>query len=126
MKLKGFHFAVVAEIQEAVTENRNFRQLFRNCTIALKPVYMPMELILNKKIMCLRFLKRSVLKLLDRTVYSTRATTVEIQMREEKESLLHAMLCTFVHISANADMLYDDFFQVTLQNSHFRLACSTL
>jgi len=45
----------VAEIQEAVTDElkkvqkRNFRQLFRKCTIAQKPVYMPMELILNKK-----------------------------------------------------------------------------
>jgi len=35
MKLKGFHFADVAEIQEAVTDELK------------KPVYMPMELILN-------------------------------------------------------------------------------
>ena len=40
-----------------------------------KPVYMPMELILNKKGVCvfltrLRFLKKSVLKLLYRTVYN--------------------------------------------------------
>jgi hypothetical protein len=40
-----------------------------------KPVYMPMELIFNLKkevcvfLMWLRFLKKSVLKLLDRTVY---------------------------------------------------------
>jgi len=40
MKLKGLHFADVAEIQEAVTneltkfQNRNFRQLFRKCTTA--------------------------------------------------------------------------------------------
>ena len=52
---------------------RNFRQLFRNCTIAQKPVYMPMELILNKKKVCvflvyLRFFKKSVQKLLDRNV----------------------------------------------------------
>jgi len=52
MKLKGLHFADVAEIQEAVTDElkkvqEDFRHLFRNCTIAQKPVYMPMELILN-------------------------------------------------------------------------------
>jgi hypothetical protein len=55
MKLKGLHFADVAEIQEAVTDElkskkRNFRQLFRNCTTVQKPVYMPMEVILNKKV----------------------------------------------------------------------------
>jgi hypothetical protein len=62
MKLKGLHFVDVADIQEAVTDelkklqNGNFRQLFRNCTTMQKPVYMPMELILNlKKGMCLRF-----------------------------------------------------------------------
>jgi hypothetical protein len=55
---------------------RNFRQLFRNCTTVQKPVYMPIELILNLKkkvhvfLMCVRFLKRSVLKLLDCTVYA--------------------------------------------------------
>jgi hypothetical protein len=31
------------------SKKRNFRQLFRNCTTAQKPVYVPMELILNKK-----------------------------------------------------------------------------
>ena len=73
---KGLHFADVAEIQEAVTDElkrrskkRNFRQLFRNCMTAQKPVFMPMELILNlKKDMCLLFKQKSVLKLLDRTV----------------------------------------------------------
>jgi hypothetical protein len=52
-------------------KKRNFWQLFRNCTTVQKPVYMPMELILNfKKVMCLpRVLKKPVLKLLDRTVY---------------------------------------------------------
>jgi hypothetical protein len=58
MKLKGLHFADVAEIQEAVTDElkkvkkkkkRNFRQLFRKCTTAQKPVYVPIELILNLK-----------------------------------------------------------------------------
>jgi len=44
MKLKGLHFADVAEIQEAVTnelrssKKRNFRQLYRNFTIAQKPM----------------------------------------------------------------------------------------
>jgi hypothetical protein len=76
MKLKGLHFADVAEIQEATTDElkkvqrEEFSAAFRNCTTTQKPVYMPMELILNlKKGMCLRFLKKSVLKLLDRTVY---------------------------------------------------------
>jgi len=46
MELKGLHFADIAEIQEAVTDElkkvpkkRNFRQLSRNCTTAQKPVY---------------------------------------------------------------------------------------
>ena len=53
MNLKGLHFVDVAEIQEAVTEElkkvqkEEFSQLFRNCTTAQRPVYMPMELILN-------------------------------------------------------------------------------
>jgi hypothetical protein len=75
--LKGLHSADVAEIQEAVTDKlkkvqkSNFQQLFRNCTITQKPVYIPIGLILNKKgvfLSCLRFLKKPVLKLLDRTV----------------------------------------------------------
>jgi len=55
MKLKGLHFAAVAEIQEAVTDElkkvqkEKFLALFRNCTTAQKPVDMPMELILNEK-----------------------------------------------------------------------------
>jgi len=54
IKREGLHFADIAEIQEAVTDEikkvqkkRNFGLLFRNCTTAQKPVYMPMELILN-------------------------------------------------------------------------------
>jgi hypothetical protein len=76
--LKGLHVADVAEIQEVVTEelkkiqNRNFRQLFKNCTTAQKIVYMPMSRFWIKNLcvflMCLR-LKESVLKLLDRIVY---------------------------------------------------------
>jgi hypothetical protein len=55
MKLRGFHFADVAETQEAITDElknvhkRNFRQLFRNCTTAEKHVYTSMKLISNKK-----------------------------------------------------------------------------
>jgi hypothetical protein len=70
MKLKELHFADVAEIQEAVTneikkvQKRNFQQIFRNCTTAQNPVCMPMELILNKKVcvflVCLRFKKFSL------------------------------------------------------------------
>jgi len=55
-EVKGLHFADVAEIQEVVrsSKKRNFWQLFRNCTTAQKPVYMPMDFILNKKkSMCL-------------------------------------------------------------------------
>jgi hypothetical protein len=56
MKLKGLHFADVAEIQEAVADELKkfqkeefpaaFQKLY-DC--AKKPVYMPMELILNLK-----------------------------------------------------------------------------
>jgi hypothetical protein len=55
MKLKGLHFADVAEIQEAVADELKkvkkgeFSALFRNCTTAQKPVYMAMKFILNKK-----------------------------------------------------------------------------
>ena len=60
MKLKGLHFADVAEIQEAITDElkkvqkQEFSQLFRNCTTTQKPVYMSKEPIFNKKeSMCL-------------------------------------------------------------------------
>jgi len=75
MKIKGLHFADVAEIQEAVTDElkkvqkRGIFGSFSETTPAQKLVYMPMELILNKKDMSLRFLKKSVLKRLDCTVY---------------------------------------------------------
>ena len=69
MKLKGLHFADVAEIQVAVidelkkAQKRNFRQIFGNCTTPQKREYMSMELILNKNkvwafITYLRFLKK--------------------------------------------------------------------
>jgi len=70
MKLKGLHFADVAEIQEEGPKRGIFGS-FSETTTMQKPVCMPMELIFNKKKkrgMCLQFLKKSVLKLLDRTV----------------------------------------------------------
>jgi len=74
MKIKGLHFADVAEIKEAVTDElkkvqkERFSAVFRNCTTAQKAVYMPVELILNKKNICvfricLRFKKKSVPKI---------------------------------------------------------------
>jgi hypothetical protein len=45
----------VAEIQGSVTDElkkvqkEDFRQLFRSCTTTQRPVYMPLERILNKK-----------------------------------------------------------------------------
>jgi HD superfamily phosphohydrolase YqeK len=55
MKLKELHFPNVAEIQEAVTDELNkvqkeeFSALFQKLYKRAKPVYMPTELILNKK-----------------------------------------------------------------------------
>jgi len=55
MQLKRLQFADVAEIQEAVADElkkvqkEEFWQLSRNCTTAPKAIYMPTELILNKK-----------------------------------------------------------------------------
>jgi hypothetical protein len=44
-------------------KKRNFRQLFRHCTTAQKPVYTPIDIILNVKryvsLMSLRFLKNA-------------------------------------------------------------------
>ena len=54
-KLKGLHFADDAEIQETVTDElkkvqkEEFSAVFRNFTTTQNSVYMPMELILNKK-----------------------------------------------------------------------------
>jgi hypothetical protein len=80
MKLKELNFAVVAEIKEAVTDElkkvqkEEFSAAFRNYTTAQNPVYMPVELISNRKSYVLSSfvfdLKKSVLNLLDRTVYS--------------------------------------------------------
>ena len=52
---KGLHFADVAEIQVAVTDElkkvqkEEFSAAFQNCIAAQKSVYMPMDLILNLK-----------------------------------------------------------------------------
>ena len=57
MKLKGLHFADVAEIQQAISDElkkvqkRNFSADFQKLYESEKPVYMPMELTLNKKSM---------------------------------------------------------------------------
>ena len=86
MKLKGVQFLVVAEIQEAVTDEirkvqTDFRAHFRNCTTAQKPVYKQMEFILKKKCMCLHHVssifKKSVLYTLDRIVYTTLIITFD-------------------------------------------------
>jgi hypothetical protein len=77
MELKGLHFADVDEIQEAVTDELKkvqkeefsaaFQQMYgrANACIYANGAYFS----LKKKVMCLRFSKKSVLKLLDRTVY---------------------------------------------------------
>jgi hypothetical protein len=65
MAFKGLDFADVAEIQEA-DERKNvqkeeFSAAFQKLYDSAKPVYMPMELILNKNVcvlvICFRFLK---------------------------------------------------------------------
>jgi hypothetical protein len=69
MKLKGLHFADVAEIQKAVTDKlkkvqkEEFSAAFQKMYDCAKPVYMPMERIFNKKKLCvflmrLRFFKK--------------------------------------------------------------------
>jgi hypothetical protein len=82
MKLKGLHFAVVADIQKVVTDELKkvlkveFSAAFQKLYDRAKPVYVPLELILNKKkyvsSSCVFdfFKKKSVLKRLDRNVYS--------------------------------------------------------
>jgi hypothetical protein len=82
IKLKGLHFADIAEIQEAVTDELKkvqkgefsaaFQKLYDRATACLFANGTYFELTKKKKLcaflMCLRFLKKSVLKLLDRTV----------------------------------------------------------
>ena len=79
MKLKGLHLADVAEIQEAVTDELKKVQKEEFSAAFQKLYYRAKDCIydngayfeLKKKcvfLMCLRFKKTSVLKLLDRTV----------------------------------------------------------
>ena len=81
MKLKGLHFADVDEIQEAVSDELKevqkeefsaaFQKLY-DCTKAYIYIYIYIcqwSLFSIKKKVCLRFLKKSVVQPLDRTVY---------------------------------------------------------
>jgi len=77
MKSKGLHFADVAEIQEAVTDELKKAQK-KAFSAAFQKLYDPTKACVyasgayfefKKKSMCLWFLKKSVLKLLDRTVH---------------------------------------------------------
>jgi hypothetical protein len=81
MKLKGLHFADVAEIQEAVTDKlkkvqkeeflATFQKLYdrAKACICASRAYFELKNV-RVFLMCLRFFKKkSVLKLLDRTVY---------------------------------------------------------
>jgi hypothetical protein len=80
LKLKGLHFTDVAEIQEAVTDelkkiqkdefSAGFHKLYdraRGC-IYTNGAYFYLKNV-RVFLVCLRFKKKSVLKLLDRTVY---------------------------------------------------------
>jgi ribulose-5-phosphate 4-epimerase/fuculose-1-phosphate aldolase len=77
MKLKGLHFAGAAEIQEtcnwSIKEGPK-RGIFGSVSETVQPrksLYIRQWSLfwIKKKGMCLRFLKKSVLKLLDHTVY---------------------------------------------------------
>jgi hypothetical protein len=76
MKLKGLHFAGVVEIQEAVNDElkkvqqEEFSAAFQRVYKRAKAcIYANGAYFEYKKVICLRFFKKSVLKLLDRTVY---------------------------------------------------------
>ena len=60
MKLERLHFDELKKFKK-----RNFRQLFRNLTTGQKPVYMPMEFILNKKGMYILLVSSIFLKKFD-------------------------------------------------------------
>ena len=79
MKLKGLHFADVAEFLEAITDElkkdqkEEFSATFQKLYDRAKTcIYMPLELILNKKGICLphvsSIFKKSALKIWDRNV----------------------------------------------------------
>ena len=79
MKLKGLHFADVAEIQEAVTDELKkvqkeefsaaFQKLYDRAKACIYANGDYFELKEKVFLMRLRFLKKSVLKLLERTMY---------------------------------------------------------
>ena len=81
MKLKGLHSADVAEIQEAVTDElkkapkEEFSAAFQTlydrakACIYANAAYFELKDKVCVFLMCLRFLKKLVLKLLSRTVY---------------------------------------------------------
>ena len=82
MKLKGLHFVDVAEIQKAVNwrikkkvQKKEFSAAFQKlydrakACIYANGAYFEFKKKVRVFLMCLRFLKKSVLKLLDRTAY---------------------------------------------------------
>ena len=90
MKLKGLHFTDVAELQEAVTDELNkfqkevfsaaFQKLYdraKACTYANGAYF---EFKKSVFLICLRFLKKSVLQLLHRTVYKLAFKMKKLQM----------------------------------------------
>jgi len=78
MQLKGLHFVDGAEIQEAVTDELKkvqkeeflvaFQKLCNHTKVCLYANGAYFEL--KKKSMCPKFSQKSILKLLDRTVYT--------------------------------------------------------
>ena len=75
MKLKGLYFVDVAEIQEAVPDEgpkRGIFSSFSETVLQRKSLYICQWSLfwIKKKGMCLWFLKKQVLKLLDCTVYT--------------------------------------------------------
>jgi len=76
MKLKRLHFADVAEIQDAITDElkeiqkEEFSAAFQKLNDSTKAcIYANGAYFEFKKGMCLRLLQKSALKLLDRAVY---------------------------------------------------------
>jgi hypothetical protein len=73
MKLKGLNFAVIAAIQEAVADDEFSATFQKVCDRAKACIYANGVYFEFKKacvsLMCLRFKKKSVLKLSNRAVY---------------------------------------------------------
>ena len=105
MKLKGLHFADVAEIQEAAIDElkkiqkQEFSATFQKLYDRLKACIYASGVYfrLKKKecvfLMCHRFLKKPVLKHLDRTEYlrRTEATTTPLWKRQDPQTLRFAL-----------------------------------